>query len=70
MERVSVITGGPGRGKTTIMKMAIEAILKYEPHANVRLLAPTGKAAKRMTESTGLPASTIHRFLNALKCVQ
>lgn len=67
MERVSVITGGPGRGKTTIMKMAIEAILKYEPHANVRLLAPTGKAAKRMTESTGLPASTIHRFLNGIK---
>ncbi|MBR6402752.1 MAG: ATP-dependent RecD-like DNA helicase [Eubacterium sp.] len=58
---VSVITGGPGTGKTTI----INAIIKYfECQAKVALLAaPTGRAAKRITESTGYNAQTIHRLL-------
>ena len=58
---VSVITGGPGTGKTTI----INAIIKYfEYQADVVLLAaPTGRAAKRITESTGYKAQTIHRLL-------
>ena len=58
---VSVITGGPGTGKTTI----INAIIKYfELTGCVALLAaPTGRAAKRITESTGYKAQTIHRLL-------
>ena len=58
---VSVITGGPGTGKTTI----INAIIRYyECQGNVVLLAaPTGRAAKRITESTGYNARTIHRLL-------
>lgn len=64
-----IITGGPGTGKTTIMKGITEIYrqlnkLSYEHlQEKVALLAPTGRAAKRMTESTGLRASTIHRFL-------
>ncbi len=58
---VAVVTGGPGTGKTTI----INAIIKYfAGHGlDFRLCAPTGRAAKRMTESTGWPAQTIHRLL-------
>ncbi len=56
-----VITGGPGVGKTTI----VNSILKILAAKNVKLLlcAPTGRAAKRMTEATGLEAKTIHRLL-------
>ncbi len=59
--KAMVITGGPGTGKTTIIK----AILKIYHKAEARMLlaAPTGRAAKRMTESTGFPAKTIHRLL-------
>ncbi len=60
-EGVSVITGGPGTGKTTIIK-AILYIL--ENHGKkISLMAPTGRASKRMEEQTGRPASTIHRGL-------
>lgn len=59
--RISIITGGPGRGKTTIIKTIIEA---WNDLDNVVLLAPTGRAAKRITESTGYQASTIHRYKN------
>lgn len=64
-----IITGGPGTGKTTIMKGIIELYkevhkLSYEKLAErIQLLAPTGRAAKRMSEATLMPASTIHRFL-------
>jgi exodeoxyribonuclease V alpha subunit len=59
--KVLVITGGPGTGKTTI----IHAILKIFAAADVRiqLAAPTGRAAKRMSEATGHEAKTIHRLL-------
>jgi exodeoxyribonuclease V alpha subunit len=61
MARALVITGGPGVGKTTI----VNSILKILAAKGVRLLlcAPTGRAAKRMTEATGVEAKTIHRLL-------
>lgn len=64
-----IITGGPGTGKTTIMKGITELYrqmnkLSYEKlEEKIALLAPTGRAAKRMSETTFLRASTIHRFL-------
>lgn len=58
---VCIITGGPGTGKTTIIK---EIIAVYESKGmKVVLCAPTGRAAKRMTETTGREAKTIHRLL-------
>lgn len=58
---VCVVTGGPGTGKTTIT----DAIIKYFSNQgyDVMLCAPTGRAAKRMTEQTGWPSQTIHRLL-------
>lgn len=58
---VLVITGGPGTGKTTIIKSIIK-LLMNDGH-RVMLAAPTGRAAKRMTEATGFEARTIHRLL-------
>ncbi len=64
-----IITGGPGTGKTTIMRAIVELYrevkkLSYEKlKEKIALLAPTGRAAKRMSESTNMPSSTIHRFL-------
>ena len=60
--RVSVITGGPGTGKTTILKMIIACYLRMKG-GPVTCLAPTGKAARRMSEATGIEASTIHARL-------
>src|SRR3981081_3770982 len=61
MSKTLVMTGGPGVGKTTIVK----GILRILAAKSVRLLlcAPTGRAAKRMTEATGFEAKTIHRLL-------
>lgn len=56
-----VITGGPGVGKTTIVR-AILSVFQYAKHS-VALAAPTGRAAKRLTESTGTRAVTLHRLL-------
>lgn len=64
-----VITGGPGTGKTTILKTIVELYCrinqkgKKELENEIVLLAPTGRAAKRMNETTLFKASTIHRFL-------
>lgn len=57
---VMVITGGPGTGKTTIINCIISLLAK---EGEVVLCAPTGRAAKRMTEATGVEAKTIHRLL-------
>ena len=68
-ENISIITGGPGTGKTTIingivkMYSLINNLSNQGLVLNIRLLAPTGRAAKRMSETTHLPAMTIHRFL-------
>ena len=59
--RVVVVTGGPGTGKTTLVRSLL-AILERSGE-EVLLAAPTGRAAKKMEEATGKPASTIHRLL-------
>ena len=58
---VCVITGGPGTGKTTIIKSIID--IYKEEELKITLCAPTGRAAKRMTEATGEEAKTLHRVL-------
>ena len=68
-KNILVITGGPGTGKTTIMKGIVSLYkevhkLSYEQLSKrIALLAPTGRAAKRMSDATGMAASTIHSFL-------
>ena len=59
-EGVCIITGGPGTGKTTSINLIIRMLRKS---GDVELCAPTGRAAKRMSEATGCPARTIHRLL-------
>ncbi len=59
--KVMVLTGGPGTGKTTTTQGIIAAFKAR--HMSILLAAPTGRAAKRMTEATGMEAKTIHRLL-------
>ncbi len=59
---VSVLTGGPGTGKTTALKALITLLEKA--HKTYALASPTGRAAKRLSEATGRPASTLHRLLS------
>lgn len=61
--KVFVITGGPGTGKTTITRMVVAALDKLA--LKVKLAAPTGRAAKRLAEATGMPAATLHRLLQS-----
>ncbi|MDD4624582.1 MAG: ATP-dependent RecD-like DNA helicase [Bacilli bacterium] len=66
---ITIITGGPGTGKTTIIKAIVEAYKSINEYTmddlnkNLVLLAPTGRASKRIREATGFYASTIHKFL-------
>ena len=57
---MTVITGGPGTGKTTIIKCIIKLL---SVHGDIALAAPTGRAAKRMSEACGMEAKTLHRLL-------
>ena len=60
---ISVVTGGPGTGKTTVINAIISAFIACGgKKSNIHLAAPTGKASRRMKESTGLEATTIHRM--------
>ena len=59
--KVLVITGGPGVGKTTLVNSILKILLAKT--VAIALCAPTGRAAKRLSESTGLEAKTIHRLL-------
>lgn len=67
--KVTIITGGPGTGKTTIIKAITNLYIKKHNLKNdcipnyIALLAPTGRAAKKLSEATSLPAQTIHRYL-------
>jgi exodeoxyribonuclease V alpha subunit len=58
---LSVVTGGPGVGKTTVVRSVVEVLRRAE--VRFGLAAPTGRAAKRLGEATGSPASTVHRLL-------
>src|SRR6266498_5036604 len=58
---VSILTGGPGTGKTTCLKALISTLAAQ--HQRFALASPTGRAAKRLSEATGYPAKTIHRLL-------
>jgi exodeoxyribonuclease V alpha subunit len=59
--KVSIITGGPGVGKTTLVNSLLKILRAKQ--TNVLLCAPTGRAAKRLTETTGIEAKTVHRLL-------
>src|SRR3954447_21800399 len=59
--RLSILTGGPGTGKTTTMRALVDAVRAQGKR--VRLCAPTGKAARRLSEASGAEATTIHRLL-------
>lgn len=61
LRKVVVITGGPGVGKTTIVRAILNVLGRAR--LRVKLAAPTGRAAKRLSESTGLEATTLHRLL-------
>src|SRR5207248_7925719 len=61
VSKVLVITGGPGVGKTTLVNSILKILLAKT--LRIALCAPTGRAAKRLSESTGLEAKTIHRLL-------
>jgi exodeoxyribonuclease V alpha subunit len=60
-ERLAIVTGGPGTGKTTIVRAVVRAYAAAG--LRVELAAPTGRAAKRLAEATGHPARTVHRLL-------
>ena len=60
---LSIITGGPGTGKTTAINAIVDIYSRLYPHNELYLCAPTGRAAKRMSEATGQEAMTIHRLL-------
>ena len=61
LSNVCIITGGPGTGKTTIINTIVRILTNLD--VKTALTAPTGRAAKRMSETSGMPATTIHRLL-------
>lgn len=60
---LNIVTGGPGTGKTTTINGIIQVFQNKRPNAIVKLVAPTGRAAKRLSESTSKKTSTIHKLL-------
>ena len=62
-QNICIITGGPGRGKTTLLKVLLKSERNLRPANRIVLGAPTGRAARRMTENAGEEASTLHHLL-------
>lgn len=62
---ITIITGGPGTGKTTIIKCIVKLLLEINglKQEKLALLAPTGRAARKLMETTGIPSYTIHKYL-------
>lgn len=70
MHRISIISGGPGRGKTAISEIVAQAFIKgsgSHKKSDIIMLAPTGRAAQRITESTGYDAMTAHRAVLSMR---
>lgn len=63
---ISIVTGGPGTGKTLIQKAILDIYQKNNPAKEICCCAPTGRAARRMEQSTGYPSSTVHKALGIL----
>lgn len=63
---ISVITGGPGTGKTSIQKAILDIYRRQNPGGRIVCCAPTGRAARRMEQYTGHPASTVHKALGLI----
>ena len=63
---LSIITGGPGTGKTMIQRAILDIYKRKHPRNNIICCAPTGRAARRMEQSTGEPSSTVHKALGLL----
>ncbi len=61
--RICIISGGPGTGKTLIQRVLLDIFTKHNPDAKIVCCAPTGRAARRMEQCTGFPASTVHKAL-------
>lgn len=61
--KLSILSGGPGTGKTTTAKLVVETIRNFNHNAKIELAAPTGRAARRLSKSTGLEAKTIHKLI-------
>ena len=61
---ICIISGGPGTGKTSIQRVFLNIYRKAFPDAGIICCAPTGRAARRLEQSTGLPACTVHKALN------
>ena len=61
--KISIISGGPGSGKTFVTRVIVEAFKAWYPEKRIQLCAPTGKASRRMSEVIGMPACTIHKKL-------
>ena len=64
--KICVITGGPGTGKTSVQRALLDLYKKRFPAARIVCCAPTGKAARRMEQSTGVPSATVHRVLGLI----
>ena len=64
--KLCVITGGPGTGKTSVQKALLDLYKKRYPDAKIACCAPTGKAARRMEQSTGVSSCTVHRALGLI----
>lgn len=63
-EDCMILTGGPGTGKTTVVKAMVELFRRLYPYGQIACCAPTGRAAKRLAELTGVDCSTIHSLLH------